>query len=306
MARKYIPNLNTEEMPWLPGAERQKRLTAPWAHAGPELLQQRWFFKELRIDDQTGAVTLLFKHRAGLCFPGAGYHPTFEEAFLIEGAIKAFEDSPFVPNIYKKGYYFFRPPGWVHDSEILQETLILRMTDGHDARPSTEWQNIGRNLLLPINEAVEPRGYLRCLNSNDLPWVTAFEFVSRHGWDIDFTYVPKDRLWFKLLSKDRNTGAMTALIRMDERFILPTAGWYTVSQELYLVEGEVLIGEHALRRGGYVYRPEGFVEGPVEAAKDSVLFCRYGGTVKRNEAALKEVDRNHLGEVPAEAWEAGH
>jgi hypothetical protein len=242
VARPYIPNLDTEAMSWLAGAERQRQLGPGWAHAGPELLQQRWFFKELSADDQTGAVSLLFRHTAGLIFPAAGYHPVFEEAFLIEGAIKAFEDSPFVPNIYKKGYYFYRPPGWVHDSEILQETLILRMTDGHDARPSTDWLNIGRNLLLPMDRAVEPRGYLRCLNSNDLPWAGAYEFLSTHGWDLDLTFVPKQKWWFKLLSKDRNSGAASLLIRMDERFILPAPGSYSATQEMFVLAGELLIG----------------------------------------------------------------
>lgn len=293
MARPYIPKLDTTAQPWTVGAERQRRLTAAWVHHGPEWPQQKWFFKELSSDDETGAATMLFSHSAGLVYPTAGYHPSFEEAFFIDGEIKAYEDSPDVPNVYKAGYYFFRPPGWVHDSEIGAErnTLILRMTSAHDSRPATEWANIGRNALLPIEQAVEPRGYIRCLNTNDLPWLPAYQFVAVHRWGLDLTYTPHHRLWFRLLSKDAQTGAATLLARLDEHFLLPTAGRYTVSQELYVVSGELRVGDHTLTAGCYVYRPAGYVEGPIEALADSVVFCRYGGGVRREDARLQDVDR---------------
>ena len=72
------------------------------------------------------------------------------------------------------------------------------MTGAQDSRPATEWANIGRNMLLPIEEAVEPRGYIRCLNTNDLPWIPAFEFVAVHQWELDLTYTPAHRLQFRM------------------------------------------------------------------------------------------------------------
>ena len=293
MARKFIPQLKTEDLAWTVGAERHAKLTGGWVQPGPELVHQKWFFKELSQDDETGAATMLFRHSGGLCYPAAGYHPIFEEAFLFEGEIKAFEDSPDVPNIYKRHYYFYRPPGWIHDSEIAatKETLILRMTDGHDARVSVDWDRIGRNALLPGEGAVEPRGYIRCLNTDDLPWIAAYEFIATHRWEFDLTYVPKDRLWFRLLSKDPQSGAATVVMRMDEGFLIPTAGYYTVTQELIVMDGELAIGDRRLGIGSYTYRPAGVVEGPVEAVRDSVVFCRYGEKVRRVETPLQDVDK---------------
>jgi hypothetical protein len=40
-----------------------------------------------------------------------------------------------------------------------------------------------------------------------------------------------------------------------------------------------------------VYRPSGFVEGPVEALKDSTVFCRFDATVRRIEASSKDIDK---------------
>ncbi|HEV8713756.1 MAG TPA: hypothetical protein VGX03_13130 [Candidatus Binatia bacterium] len=298
MARQYITNLDTEEVPWTVGAERHRHVKGGWVQPGPEYLQQLWFFKELSIDDETGAATMLFKNKAGLCSRAAGYHPVTEEAFFIEGEIRAFEDSPFVPSIYKSGHYFFRPPGWVHDGDILKQTLIFRAVSGHDARISCDYLDIGRNkLLLSTADAVEPRGYLRCLNSNDLPWINSFEFVSEHNWEIALEHTLRDRLWFKLLSKDRNSGAATGVVRMDEEFILPTAGFYTSPQELYILEGELTIGNHVLHRGSYVYRPRGFVEGPIRAIQDSVILFRYDARVQRIETSLQDVDQDVLADT---------
>jgi len=280
-------------MAWTVGAERHKQLAGGWAHAVPETLQRKWFFKRLSFDPDTGAETLLFRHSAGLRSPAAGYHTVFEESFLLEGGIYAYEDSPQVPNPYTAGCYFFRPPGWVHDSEMMSEeaTLILRMVSGHDARLASEWDLIGRNVLLPIAEAVEPRGYIRCLQSKELPWISAAEFIAMHEWAIDLTYAPKERLWFKLLSQDKPTGASTVLIKMARNFNLPTAGAYTTSQELFVVEGECTIGERLLRRGAYSFRPAGYVEGPIEAQSDVIIFCRFGGQVVRDDAALGDTDQ---------------
>ena len=146
MARDYLPRLDTTELPWTVGGRASRALARGRVQHGPELVQQKWFFRELSRDDETGAETLLFRHTGGLCYPAAGYHSVFEEAFLLEGEIRAFEDSPDVPNVYKPHYYFYRPPGWIHDSEIaaIKDTLILRMTGGQDSRIAAEWDRIGR------------------------------------------------------------------------------------------------------------------------------------------------------------------
>ena len=293
MTRKFIPQLDTQELPWTIGAERHAQLPGGWIQPGPELVHQRWFFKPLSQDDETGAATMLFRYSGGTCYPAAGYHPVFEEAFFVDGQVRAFEDSPAVPCIYKKDFYFYRPPGWIHDSEIAaeQDTLILRMTGGHDARVPTEWDRIGRNALLPIEQAVEPRGYIHGLDTSQLPWVSAYEFMTVNGWEFDLKHVPKDRWSFRLLSLDPHTGSATVVMRLEKGLRVLTAGYYTDTQEMLVLEGDLAIGGRPLTRLSYVYRPAGVVEGPIEVA-DTLVFCRFGARVKRIEAPLADVDKH--------------
>ena len=112
-----------------------------------------------------------------------------------------------------------------------------------------------------------------------------------HRWELDLKFVPKERWWFRLLSKDPGSGATTVVMRMEEGFLIPTAGHYNVTQELLVLDGEIAVGDRRLAKGAYSYRPAGVVEGPVAAARDSTVFCRYGGTVQRLDAALGDIDK---------------
>ncbi len=72
--------------------------------------------------------------------------------------------------------------------------------------------------------------------------------------------------WIKVLAKNRETGAKTALIKFDPGFKAPasTAEW---PMDIYVLEGEMTAGNRKYQEGTYHYRPRGAKVGPIETSQ---------------------------------------
>lgn len=106
----------------------------------------------------------------------------------------------------------------------------------------------------------------------------------------------------RILSIDEGDGAVTAELRLpaDWRF---DEHWSIGSDvDLYLLDGQLRVGEVELVRNDFSHRPAGFVNGPVRVQADTRILAFVQGRPRLQlhpaRAATEPLDRAHRGVVP--------
>lgn len=105
------------------------------------------------------------------------------------------------------------------------------------------------------------------------------------------------------LTRDDRTGGDHLLIDYPAGWSNPQRGYVTAGQDIYVTEGELVIGEHRLITGCYVYIPEGVAFGPVRTDRGcrAIVFHNKAHEFRASESSLPDADVSAwIG--PLETW----
>ncbi len=243
--RPYIPHLDANALAW------------------EEILDTGAKRKVLGRDLETGSDTSFVRIPPGWKGPaGAHYHSSFEEALVLSGDVDLNGNDLLVG-----GSYLYRPGGIVHgwvDHSSGGSDIIIKM--GTD----TDLISVGppehdHEYDYPSARVPDGRPHIVHLRTGERPW------EPRKG--------APDGVHEKILSRDRDTGAETLMMHLDEGFegdlSLPsdaTWEWVVVEGGMSLADGKTFA------RIGYSHRPAGRGETVIAAAPDgcTLLMWREG------------------------------
>jgi hypothetical protein len=218
------------------------------------------------------------------------YHVSAEEVFYLAGRMLLYDDY-YVRYCYRKGCYLYRPGGWVHGPiERLEHCELLEWSEGPLEMTHGEFDDLGMNPLENnVAKALGNRGLIKCLDSDALPWTPGSEFLKEHKWylgDID-----ESKIGFKMLSKDRVSGAASVVVKLEPGFRIPTPGYANVIEEAFVVDGEMTISGERFGRHFFYRRPAGIVSGTLETSGGCELFMRVWGPLERRESEASTIDK---------------
>lgn len=94
----------------------------------------------------------------------------------------------------------------------------------------------------------------------------SFLYTDRMRWEPLEVPDSQGRAWTKTLSKDEETGARTMLIKYDPGFRQKKAG-STWPADIYVLEGEMKVGNRLYQPHTFHYRPASVQYGPTESPK---------------------------------------
>ena len=186
------------------------------------------------------------------------------------------------------------PWGWVHGPlEFLRPSIRLERSEGLLELKKTEFVDLGRNRNESnLNKALDGRGIIKCLDSESLPWIPGDEFLREHSWDL--SGADPTKIGFKVLSMDRHSRAATVIAKLHPGFVIPKPGYCDVTEEAFVLEGEMKVNGEVFGRHFFYYRPRGIVSGKMESAGGCELYMRIGGPLKRHESDESKIDRAAL------------
>ena len=238
----------------------------------------RWEQKTLLDDPGTTRRIDLVRLLPGFADPGPAYHDSAEECLVLEGGCNIDGEGP-----VEAGDYFWRPPGWVHAARTRTGFLGLLcqegVSEGDASGPATRRvrpaEDLGRNALFDdLETAVGPRGWIRRLPTPLMPWVPAAALAPNRGW---MRVLDCPRLSVKVLSENRNTGALSLLARFEPGYRDPAARRLGRRLIGYVVSGEIEAGNAALGRGDLIHRPAESAPAALSSPAGAVLFMKVDG-----------------------------
>jgi hypothetical protein len=275
--------LNTAAIDWESGLDSLRKMTAEFRdNLGPsEKLEQTYAKrrqKTLFIDPETTRRADLVEAESGFEDLTAAYHDSVEECLLLAGHCFLIGEGDMYPS-----YYFWRPPGWVHATRTGEGYRAIIAFEGYSpgdgsglvSRRIRSEREAGTNALYGNTEsAVGPRGWVRHLDTELLPWQRGPAFARREGRLDGFGL---ERAEFKVLSKNAETGAQSLLVRLAPgyREIGPTM--HLATEFFFVLRGTVAIGSQQLPESGFLYRPAGTVEEPMASEGGALLFMKVDG-----------------------------
>lgn len=197
--------------------------------------------KVLSISGKTGALSGELLLPAGYRRP-AGHYATHVEWLVLEGAVRV------GGTLRGVGYYEFNPPGGATEALTCdQGAKILFLCR---ARPD----------FVP---APGPHGTADRiqLDSETMPW---------QGSHIPG---PPPGIILKLLRHVPETNEMTWICANPPRWDYPLLEYHDCIEELYLIEGDIWLGNSGtMRTGSYLWRPPFITHGPFYSHTGAVLF----------------------------------
>lgn len=98
------------------------------------------------------------------------------------------------------------------------------------------------------------------------------------------------------LTHNERTGGDQLLVEFPAGWSQQGTGYVTAGQDVYVIEGELLLGEHHLITGCYVYIPEGVVFGPIASPGG----CR--ALIFHNKSHRFVAATQSAADADAEAW----
>lgn len=213
--------------------------------AEQELPAQGWpvgpTMKVLSISRKTGAVSGELILPRGYRRP-AGHYATQVEWLVLEGAVRVGS------TVRGVGYYEFNPAGG--DTEALTVDEGVKILFLSRARPD----------FVP---AAGPHGTADRiqLDSEAMPW---------QGSHIPG---PPPGIILKLLRHIPETNEMTWICANPPRWDYPMLEYHDCIEELYLIDGDIWLGNSGtMRRGSYLWRPPFITHGPFYSRTGAVLF----------------------------------
>ena len=275
--------VDTESMEWENGLDSIANMAPEFrANLGPAEKLEETFTKynmKLLFNDPTTTRRCERIHLdPGYADLTPSFHDSVEECLFLEGSCYIHGEGEF-----KKGDYFWRPPGWVHwvettqgfDAVLFHEGVNETEKSGQSSRRVRPDEQCGTNQLhLDHNTAIGPRGWVKQLDTNLVPWqrgpVFARSEESLRGYDLD-------HISFKVLSKNPVAGSQSLLAKLDKGYQQEGAGHHSAAQHLFVIAGSLTLGGRTITKGGYIYREAGSVHPPMGSNEGAELFIKTGG-----------------------------
>ncbi|MCY4087961.1 MAG: hypothetical protein OXG37_14045 [Actinomycetia bacterium] len=285
MAKPFIPCLDTSTLEWR-GGEAYHELSAEFdpGEVEDDTYYDAFAVKVLAFDEKTGAQTKRERYRAGFVHHNYGYHRCNEEVYTLSGRFR-YPDSA---ELFTEGCYVYRPPGWIHNGEVYEDTEVIvrhdalfTMVTGHGE------DELRTNVLFDEPAAaVGPRGFVVHRNANFEAWIPGENFLrGQEPWEDSY----EGELWVKVLSRDVVTDAQTLIMRLGPGFRFAEPGFLSAGEESYVLAGDITIGEDRLGPAFFTSRPAGYVYGPVESSGGCVLYASFDGPLGRHVATSSEI-----------------
>jgi hypothetical protein len=255
--------LDTTTMAWHNGREVVRAMAPEFrANLGPEdridALFALYDQKTLWHDEGSTRRIDLIDVKPGYRDLTNAYHDSVEECLVLTGEVSLDGEGHFVA-----GDYFWRPAGFVHAAatEVGFRALLLFQGDdeaehsGRNSRRIRPDEDAGTNQLDRSGPevVVGPRGWVRT-STWTLPWIPGPVWSRAREqqlaeWDLE-------RLDAKVLSENPVHGGQSVLLRLAPGFRGP-AGALGATLDLYVLEGELLLGDDRLTEGAFLHLPAG-------------------------------------------------
>jgi hypothetical protein len=198
--------------------------------------------KVLSADPLTGALTGLVRLPAGYRRPG-GHLLAESELIMLDGSLRIGE------TIRDFGYYEYAPSGTTHEPWST-ETGATMLFFARDRTPE----------FVPRPGPAETSGRIE-IDSEALPWTQS----PIPG--------PSEGLLHKTLRMVEATGEMTVLVTNVRHYDYPMLEFHDCVEEIYLIEGDIWLGNSGLmREGSYFWRPPFITHGPFYSETGALML----------------------------------
>jgi hypothetical protein len=280
--------IDTNTMPWESGLDVVNAMVPAFReNLGPTdqvtEVYKRYRQKRLWSDPKTTRRIDLHELDAGYADVTDAFHDSVEECFVLDGDLVLSGEGPLA-----KDGYFWRPPGWIHGARTtggVRSLLSLEGLSAGDAsgpasrhiRPASD---AGTNALhTDMDEAIGPRGWIRCIDTRLVAWQPAQAFERTDGGSLEGMDLA--RLWIKVLSRNSVTGAQTLLLKLGANYTESTGGSFVATHQFFVVDGSANLGDVTLGKGTFVHRPGGTRTGALSTSQSALLYLKSDGWLQR-------------------------
>ncbi len=113
-----------------------------------------------------------------------------------------------------------------------------------------------------------------------------------------------DGIDIRVLNQDDESGAVTAVLDIPGGWSWKGSGYCLANQDLFVLSGDLRIGEHMLENGGFSYYPKGVVQGGWESREGCRLYAIFNDRPKYIDADRSTTEAQTSQTVPAlDTWE---
>lgn len=237
----------------------------------------RYWQKNLHLDAETSRRLDLIRLDPGYRDLAHCYHDSVEEAFILEGACQIDGEG-----VFRRGDYFWRPPGWIHlgASETGCEAVLGFEGRSDESGPVSRYirpaEEAGTNALYPPGDerALGARGRVRHVESDLLVWQPGPAFARSEGPLEGFDL---ERVSVRVLSKNPVSGRQTILLRLHPGYRQAGPGSHTATVQGLVLSGSLDRGATVLGSGVFVHRPAGVVEEAAHSKEGAFLLVKADG-----------------------------
>jgi hypothetical protein len=278
---------HTSDMPWQSGLDVVGSMTREFRdNLGPADQVERLFAtyhqKTLFHDPETTRRFDLVRLDGGYGDITCAYHDSVEECYVLDGEVHLEGEGSF-----DAGGYFWRPPGWVHAARTANGMTALLMLQGEDpdegsfrtSRRIRLSSEAGSNPLRTAEDPlfVGPRGWVRT-HDRHLPWLPGAVYARTQGtveaWDLG-------RLDVRVLSANAFSGGQSIVLRLHAGYADAAASVGNARIDVFVLAGDLHLGDEALHTGSYARIPAGVPMPPVHSDGGATLFVKIDGWAAR-------------------------
>jgi|GEM_PF-731125 len=275
--------IDTKAIEWENGLDSIAKMAPEFRNnlGPPDKLEgtfSKYNMKLLHSDPLTTKRGELIHVTSGYADLTPSYHDSVEECLILEGECYIHGEGTF-----RKGDYFWRPPGWVHwveskngfDAILFHEGTSEKEKSGPSSRRVRPNEECGTNQLHnEHNKAIGPRGWIKRLTTTLLQWQPGAIFARSEG---SLGHYDLNNVFFKVLSKNYVAGSQTLLVKLEKGYQQSQSGVHSASQEIFILSGSVKIGNKVFKEGCYVYKKGGSVHPAMFSEEGAELLMKTDG-----------------------------
>ena len=274
--------IDSNALPWESGLDYLRTLTPAFRdNLGPADQVEENFAKyqqkNLFLDRETTRRLDLVQLEPGYRDLTHCCHDSVEEGFVLGGEVRLDGEG-----VLTADDYFWRPPGWIHHAASPQGVELVLGFEGRSnesgpvSRTVCPPQDAGANMLIPAADerALGTRGRVRRVESRLLVWQPGPAFARGEGTLAGFDL---ERMAVRVLSRNPVTGQQTLLMRLAPGYRQTGPGSYAVWWQIFVLSGSLELGATEIRRGFFVHRPAGVIDGPLSSDAGALLYVKVDG-----------------------------
>ena len=274
--------IDSDALPWESGLDYLRTLAPAFRdNLGPAGQVEENFAKyqqkNLYLDRETTRRLDLVRLEPGYRDLTHCCHDSVEEGFVLGGEVRLDGEG-----VLTADDYFWRPPGWIHHAASPQGVELVLGFEGRSnesgpvSRTVCPPQDAGGNKLVPAADerALGTRGRVRRVESRLLVWQPGSAFARGEGTLAGFGL---ERMAVRVLSRNPVTGQQTLLVRLAPGYHQTRAGVHSAWWQIFVLSGSLELGATEIRRGFFVHRPAGVVDGPMSSDAGALLYVKLDG-----------------------------